>query len=257
MIEEPGWQNRGLMTNGRYELFQPGGVIAHHTATGLHHLDFPSKNVCINGHSNLRGPLCHVLIGRETGTARVIAAGKANHAGSGGWRGLAGNKSVLGVEVENDGVGEVWKPHVLDAFNRTCAALLNGINADYTMLCGHKEWTPRKIDPAGIDMDAMRREVSKLLNRGGPPPPAPGGGAKVIVTHPTDTTERKWTIQELTAVNEWQQLLIDLGLLTTQPEPDGYPGRNTRAANAELRAYIGSMLGRLDEIKRLADKQTL
>jgi peptidoglycan hydrolase-like protein with peptidoglycan-binding domain len=38
---------------------------------------------------------------------------------------------------------------------------------DVKRVFGHKEWAPgRKIDPAGIDMDAFRNEVRKALDDG-------------------------------------------------------------------------------------------
>ena len=62
----------------------------------------PSLEVCINGRPDLAGPLCNVMVGRDN-TMFVVAAGRANHAGSGGWRGRSGNSTVYGIERENTG----------------------------------------------------------------------------------------------------------------------------------------------------------
>lgn len=157
--EVAGWQERGSVA------FDPRGLVVHHTASRRGR-NAPSLDVCIDGRPDLPGPLCHVLIGRD-GICHVIAAGKANHAGTGGWKGLSGNSSVFGIEAENDGLGEPWGPVLLTAFHRASAALARGRFA-VEMICGHKEWTPRKIDPAGIDMGEFRASVARLL---APQPP--------------------------------------------------------------------------------------
>jgi N-acetyl-anhydromuramyl-L-alanine amidase AmpD len=41
--------------------------------------------------------------GEGNDKAYVIAAGRANHAGEGGWKGLSGNSSVYGLEIEHTG----------------------------------------------------------------------------------------------------------------------------------------------------------
>lgn len=152
-----GWETRGTETS-----FRPKGLVVHHTA-GAMGSNAPSLRICIDGRPDLPGPLCHILIGRD-GTCYVIASGRANHAGPGGWRGLTGNNSVLGIEAENNGIGEPWTPVMRNAFHRASAACLAGIGADASMLAGHKEWAPdRKIDPARLDMDAFRTAVRNLL----------------------------------------------------------------------------------------------
>ena len=153
--EHPGWRTRGSAN------FDPKGVVVHHTASGAG--DAPSLRVVVDGRSDLPGPLCHVLLTRS-GRCVVIAAGRANHAGTGGWRGLAGNTSVLGIEAENNGRGEPWPSRQLDAFYAASAALVDGIGRDATWVCGHKEWTSRKIDPAGIDMNDFRRRVAAVYS---------------------------------------------------------------------------------------------
>src|SRR5690606_16095746 len=94
VVEVNGWQTRGS------SVFNPGGSVNHHTA-GSRHNSIPSLNILINGHGSLPGPLCNVAQSRSTqynsGQAfddvYVIAAGRANHAGLGGWSGLTGNSS--------------------------------------------------------------------------------------------------------------------------------------------------------------------
>lgn len=155
VIEAPGWKLRGKAP------FSPQAVVIHHTA-GARDGDAPSLNVCIKGRADLPGPLCHVLLSRS-GVCHVIAAGIANHAGAGSWRGLKGNSTVLGIEAENTGRGEKWTTKQTVAFEMCAAALLRHLGKDEGWVCGHKEWTPRKIDPAGLDMDTFRAAVRLIL----------------------------------------------------------------------------------------------
>lgn len=161
VIEHPGWQARGAST------LNPRGIVCHHTASNANSGDAPSLSICINGRSDLPGPLCQLLIGR-TGTCHVIASGVANHAGSGGWNGLSGNSQVLGIEVENNGVGEPWTPGLIDAFQRAAAALMVGAGQTTAAnCCYHREWTSRKIDPAGPGIPSgndWRARVQALMN---------------------------------------------------------------------------------------------
>lgn len=166
VIEHPGWFERGSA------VFNPRGVICHHTA-GPKRGDAPSLHVCVNGRPGLPGPLCQIVLARS-GTAHVIASGRANHAGDGGWRGLEGNTSVFGIEAENTGAGEPWPKAQYDAYIRCVAALCRRGQIPVGMVCGHKEWAPkRKIDPAGIDMAKFRADVLARLGAVSPAPNNP------------------------------------------------------------------------------------
>lgn len=164
--EKEGWRHRGRPYN-----FYPRAIIAHHTASGAQSGNFASEGVVTSGRSDLPGPLCQVLLGRD-GTVKMIAAGYANHAGYGGPRaGMPanmGNTYSIGIEAENNGVGEPWTKAQLNAYYRLCAALLVWIGKkDVSVVIGHKEWAPgRKIDPAGIDMNRFREQVRKAMNQG-------------------------------------------------------------------------------------------
>ena len=85
----------------------------------------------INGRADVPGPLCNIYIDRAGGI-HLIAAGKANHAGRNSSIALnemragavtaatrtamqrnllddtVGNGSTIGIEIENNGVGELW-----------------------------------------------------------------------------------------------------------------------------------------------------
>jgi peptidoglycan hydrolase-like protein with peptidoglycan-binding domain len=155
--EAPGWETRGTAT------FDPVGVMWHHTASGPNWTDQSLTNLLVNGRPDLSGPLCQLQLNRD-GSYVVIAAGRANHAGAGAWNGITtGNTSFIGIEAANDGVGEPWPAAQLDAYYRGTAALIRHINGSVENVIGHKEWTTRKIDPRGIDMNDARNTVSSVL----------------------------------------------------------------------------------------------
>jgi hypothetical protein len=173
VLEVAGWKTRG-----RPGTFEPRGVVFHHTASGRDGGSAPSLGTVLKGRPGIPGPLCQVLVGRDL-TVRVIAAGRANHAGLGGpIIGIpkdAGNSFLIGVEVENDGVGEPWAPGLLQTLDTVFATLLLGLRRQPQMLIGHKEWAPnRKIDPArttaGLPtMDQVRARVTTKLRTMGHP----------------------------------------------------------------------------------------
>jgi len=157
---EAGWEDRG-----RPRAFEPVGAVCHHTATAFHSKDYPSLGVVRDGRTGLPGPLAQFGIGRHTGTVIVIATGNANHAGPGGFNGLSGNGSVWGIEAENDGVGEGWGQEILRSYLALCVALARHTGFGADMVIAHREWNPaEKNDPAGIDMDDFRAQVSQALD---------------------------------------------------------------------------------------------
>lgn len=165
VAEQPGWQDRGRGPMGAVR-----GIICHHTAgpkAGI----MPSLSLITKGRPDLSGPLAQLGLGRD-GTFFVIAAGRANHAGAGSWKGITtGNSSFIGIEAENAGDGsDPWPAVQMDAYKRGVAAILKKIGADETMCCGHKEYAPRrKIDP-NFDMVDFRADVAKIMGGAAPAP---------------------------------------------------------------------------------------
>ncbi|WP_264032186.1 N-acetylmuramoyl-L-alanine amidase [Cellulosimicrobium sp. SH8] len=150
-----GWHRRGSSS------FAPRGAVCHWTA-GARTGDRPSLKVVRDGRAGLPGPLANVFLARS-GVVVVVAAGRANHAGVGGWHGLVGNSSVFGTEAESAGNGD-WTDAQRWAYPRINAAFcdLGGFGPD--MVCGHNEWAPnRKIDIRDWDMARMRLEVAAIL----------------------------------------------------------------------------------------------
>jgi hypothetical protein len=162
VTEVDGWQTRGS------EAFRPTGSVHHHTGGALKGVA-PSLGVCINGRSDLPGPLCHVFGPREeSNRVYLVAAGKANHAGAGGWRGINGNSSVWGLEEEHTGgPNEPVSELRIDRMARVHAAFLFG-TSEALMNCQHREWAPgRKPDFIAkfIDADQFRDRIAAHLRR--------------------------------------------------------------------------------------------
>ena len=166
------WQTRG---NG--DVSRIFGVICHHTA-GAKNLNMPSLNLIVNGRggpSPLKGPLAQLGLGRD-GTYYVIAAGRANHAGRGEFRGIVnGNSNFIGIEAEHTGRAQdcPWPPQQLDAYQRGVAAILKHIKQGPEFCIAHREWAPkRKPDPEfgdTLQMDAFRRRVKEIMDGQHPP----------------------------------------------------------------------------------------
>jgi hypothetical protein len=164
VVEQPGWKTRG-----RAEMGAVKGVLCHNTGGAITG-NMPSLGVVTNGRPDLPGPLSQLCLGRD-GTFFVVAAGRCNHAGVGNWQGLtSGNSSFIGIEAQNTGAtsgprAEGWPEVQLDAYRRGVAAILEKINADPIMCCGHKEYAlpvGRKDDPT-FDMDEFRFQVAAIM----------------------------------------------------------------------------------------------
>jgi hypothetical protein len=183
VIETDGWQTRGSSS------FTPHGSVNHHTA-GPASGNIPSLDTLINGRPDLSGPLCNVAQARNN-DIYVIAAGRANHAGEGGWHGLSGNSSVWGLEVENVGTNaEPWRPDQIDTMARVHAALVRGVT-DANSVCQHFEWTSRKVDAHDLNGNDFRQKVADHL-AGGPPPITDNGVSMLLYLKNPNRPSETW-----------------------------------------------------------------
>jgi hypothetical protein len=210
VVEVAGWQTRGSSTfNGR-------GSVNHHTAGGSRGT-CPSLGGVINGfHGSAPGPLANALQSRETNgddIIYVVASGKANHAGLGGWRGLSGNSSVYGLEIEHTG-REPLPINRQKIAARFHAAMSLG-RFDETMVCQHYEWAPkRKIDAAtGVNGLQFRSFVAEVRGTPSPPVPEEDDMAKqIMVTKQGDPSGAIWLTGADGLTRKWipSQELVNL-----------------------------------------------
>lgn len=130
-------------------------------------------------------PLYHIVVG-VSGRVWMICQqrsgqpepGRASHAGEGGpaWgmpRDRA-NEMSLGVSMQCNGSHPLSTHR--DAYQilvRLLAALCNRYGLTPAAILGHKEWTPRKIDPRD-DMAVLRADVQRALDSDTPDEPQPG-----------------------------------------------------------------------------------
>lgn len=165
VLEVAGWQTRG-----RGPLDAVDCIVVHHTASGARTGPFPSRNVLVNGRPDLPGPLSQLAVTRpvpgQPATWACVAAGKANHAGRvrEPWQ---ANARALGVEVENDGVGESWTPALLATLASGLAALARAYDVPTSRILGHREVCDppgRKTDPS-TSMTDLRAAVARERSR--------------------------------------------------------------------------------------------
>lgn len=172
VVEEYGWRTRG---HGGISTIQ--SVICHHDAANLPPDRF--NTVIRDGHGGLPGPLAQFAL-RQDGTIHVVAAGLCYHAGSVIASGY-NNSHAIGIEANNNGVGEPWPDVQRRAYVALCGELVKAFGLSSSSTRGHKEVAyplGRKIDPYGISMSDFRSKVSVYISGGGsgggtPPPPPP------------------------------------------------------------------------------------
>jgi hypothetical protein len=150
--EVAGWKDHGRDFAGTQPTFSPLGSVNHHTAGAPPSAgNAPSLGIIVNGRGGsnpLSGPLAQILQAYDD-TAIVCAAGVANHAGSGGWKGAESNFEMYGLEVEHPGTSMVAQRRVLVMVSIHAIFLWRPTGPDLkvAMSCQHWEWSDAgKID---------------------------------------------------------------------------------------------------------------
>lgn len=153
--EVPGWKTRG-----HGPMIAVRTIVPHHTATSRHATgDYPSLRIVRDGTNGLPGPLSQIGLGRS-GKIYIIAAGRCWHAGATFYQ-RQENSYSLGIEAENDGLGEPWPAAQMDSYRKLCAELAKAFQVPTAFVEGHKEIAKpagRKVDPS-FDMSTFRRGV--------------------------------------------------------------------------------------------------
>lgn len=106
-----GWESRG-----RPLLFAPRAVLDHHDASTIKSGEWGSLGVITRGRDGIPGPLAQFQVARSLVVPQVaiVAAGRANHGGTGGPLKVGGitipkdsaNAYAYGVEKANNGIDE-------------------------------------------------------------------------------------------------------------------------------------------------------
>lgn len=152
------WHTRGR-PEGTGDGFFPDGVVCHHTASPEGCSAENDLRVILSGNSDAPGPVSQLYVSRDA-ELFLVAAGRANHAGSGMRPGrdfvcTDQNARNVGIEVGNNGVGEPWSDAVCDIYAATVAALLDWYDWPTDHVYLHNTTGPphqgcnSKIDPAG------------------------------------------------------------------------------------------------------------
>lgn len=191
VIEEGDWQSRG-----RPGPFEPRGLMLHHDASPSGETS-SGADLMIEGREGLEGPLCQLWLDYDGGW-HIIAAGRANHAGTGQWHQIPtddGNTYTIGIETDHT-TNEQWTSGQRQRGLRGLLALADWLgirdNADELAdwLCAHKEYTSRKIDPDPLDMGDLR---ALILD-----PPTQEA--------PVRTAQKKTSTPKILEPDEWKTL---------------------------------------------------
>lgn len=229
LILVKGWETRGRPPELGFT-FLPSGIVDHHTACMIKVGHDPQS--CLNGilaGNGLAPPPVSQLLGtftppgvRWTGSnpdprIMVVAAGRANHAGAGGypWGAPQGNGSSIGIEwCGPPATG--WPDIVIELRQRVDAAILRHNGWGVHQITTHHEYVQpvrpgAKIDPSGFydaqpklgqtqpwDAKAWRDGIYQLMN---PPKPPATEDYSLRVTPPA--TVRPWSTDQTTATVDW------------------------------------------------------
>jgi hypothetical protein len=240
VVEHAGWQ-----TYGHGDMSDVRTITNHHTAgppATRDPSDYPSLRTVRSGRPDLDGPLAQLGLGR-TGRVHVIAAGLCWHAGQSRHEDFT-NPHAVGIEVENDGVGEPYPREQLRALRRLDAALVDAFKLRPADVRAHRETcypVGRKIDPAGIDMAVLRAGVARELDdlrasRGGGtrPPVAPRFTLdRVLIHDPARATMRGPDVKAV------QVELLRRGYRLPEWGADGWYGGESVAAVRTLQRHKG------------------
>ena len=171
VIEEPGAGTRG---HGGMDVIE--SIIIHHTAGAwdkTRPADYNSRSTVLHGHPGAKGPLAHYGVGRVTGRVYWFASGLCAHAGRDSL--VLGRKHrnirAIGIEIENNGLGEPYAPATYNAAVALAGQLVIEFGLQVSDVVGHKEIAltesgrlGRKTDPS-FDMHKFRRDVSAWIER--------------------------------------------------------------------------------------------
>lgn len=210
-----GWEKRG---HGPMNSVK--SIVCHHTAGPNNGKNYPSYSTVKNGRPGLAGPLAQLGIGRD-GTIYVFGSGVAYHAGK-VISTKYNNWNAIGIEAENNGIGEKWGDELMESYVLLVRALIDEFKLPLSAVLGHKEVCKprgRKIDP-NFDMDEFRAAVKRgYWKKAEKPSVKPPVQSKPAPSKPKPTTPAKgWPNTKLRVTDKhttashkaWVELLAAL-----------------------------------------------
>jgi hypothetical protein len=244
--EESGWKTRGRPSNTGD--FAPKGVLWHHTGTTASTSNpCPSLRICTYGRPDLPGPLCQGLIGYD-GVIHVIAAGRANHAGtaksSGPMPAGDGNEMYVGFEIDYNGTQKMSTAQY-DAAIKAGAAIVRKLAKSANTCRGHKETSVTgKWDPGQVDLNTMRSQVNTRLG-------SSTGGGDDWLAEPKDVWAVKWGASDQSAMNFIDSLdeLSSQKTWTNKPWASADPP-SAGVALQRIYSWVQDINSRLTEIEK-------
>lgn len=215
--EESGWKTRG---HGQMASCQ--SIIIHHTAGAWTDADYNSRTTILKGNSTTPGPLSQYGIGRNTGTVYVFAAGNCAHAGRNSLVSAVKyrNANAIGIEIENNGLGEPYTPQTYNAAVALAAQLVKEFGLKVADVVGHKEIAltasgklGRKTDPS-FSMTKFRQDVAAKIEGRAPVKVVQAPAAKPAVKPAITTPGKVWPAVQLpvngTKTAEWHNAWVAL-----------------------------------------------
>lgn len=136
--------NQQWIGSVNFGIRKPNFVIIHHTAQD-------SLNQTIKTfHSTRAGTSAHYVIGRDGKVVHMVNDYlRANHAGISKWgKDTDLNSSSIGIELDNNGIGDVWQDAQINSLIKLLATLKKTYNIPTANFIGHADIAPgRKNDP--------------------------------------------------------------------------------------------------------------
>jgi len=136
--------NQQWIGSVNFGIRKPNFVVIHHTAQD-------SLNQTIKTfHSTKAGTSAHYVIGRDGKVVHMVNDYlRANHAGVSKWgKDTDLNSSSIGIELDNNGIGDVWQDAQINSLLKLLATLKKTYNIPTANFIGHADIAPgRKNDP--------------------------------------------------------------------------------------------------------------
>ncbi|MDN3587798.1 N-acetylmuramoyl-L-alanine amidase [Pedobacter aquatilis] len=136
--------NQQWVGSVNFGIRKPNFVVIHHTAQ-----DSLAQTIK-TFHSTKAGTSAHYVISRDGKVVHMVNDYlRANHAGISKWgKDTDLNSSSIGIELDNNGVGDIWQDAQINSLIKLLATLKKTYNIPAANFIGHADIAPgRKNDP--------------------------------------------------------------------------------------------------------------